>query len=62
MKIFLSFYIFFLFFSNSFAIEKLENVHGISMHGDPNYSADFKHFDYVNFDATKGGSIKLHQI
>ena len=62
MKIFLSFYIFFLFFSNSFAIEKLENVHAISMHGEPKYSADFKHFDYVNFDATKGGSIKLHQI
>ena len=62
MKIFLSFYIFFLFFSNSFAIEKLENVHAISMHGEPKYSADFKHFDYVNFDAPKGGSIKLHQI
>jgi len=62
MKIFLSFYIFFFFFSNSFAIEKLENAHAISMHGIPKYSADFKHFDYVNFDAPKGGSIKLHQI
>ena len=62
MKIFLSFYIFFLFFSNSFAIEKLENAHAISMHGIPKYNADFKHFDYVNFDAPKGGSIKLHQI
>jgi len=62
MKIFLSFYIFFLFFSNSFAIEKLEKSHAISMHGIPKYSADFKHFDYVNFDAPKGGSIKLHQI
>ena len=62
MKIFLSFYIFFLFFPNCFAIEKLENAHAISMHGIPKYSADFKHFDYVNFDAPKGGSIKLHQI
>ena len=62
MKIFLSFYIFFLFFSNSFAIEKLENAHAISMHGIPKYNADFKHFNYVNFDAPKGGSIKLHQI
>jgi microcin C transport system substrate-binding protein len=62
MKIFLSFYIFFLFFSNSLAIEKLENAHAISMHGIPKYSADFKHFDYVNFDAPKGGSIKLHEI
>ena len=62
MKVFLNVYIFFLFFSNSFAIEKLENAHAISMHGIPKYSADFKHFDYVNFDAPKGGSIKLHQI
>ena len=62
MKIFLSFYIFFLFFSNSFAIEKLENAHAISMHGSPKYSKNFKNFDYVNFDAPKGGSIKLHQI
>jgi len=62
MKNFLSFYIFFLFFSNSFAIEKLENAHAISMHEIPKYSADFKHFDYVNFDAPKAGSIKLHQI
>ena len=61
MRIFLSF-IFFLFFSNSFAIEKLENAHAISMHGIPKYNAGFKHFDYVNFDAPKGGSIKLHQI
>jgi len=61
MRIFLSF-IFFLFFSNSFAIEKLENAHAISMHGSPKYSKNFKNFDYVNFDAPKGGSIKLHQI
>ena len=47
MKIFLIVYIYFLFFSNSFAIEKLENAHASSMHGIPKYSADFKHFDYV---------------
>ena len=44
MKIFLSFYIFFLFFSNSFAIEKLENAHAISMHGEVKYKQDFKNF------------------
>ena len=62
MKIFLSFYIFFLFFSNSLAIEKLENAHAISRHGTPKYSKDFKHFDYVNIKAPKGGIIKLHEI
>jgi len=61
MKVFLSF-IFFLFFSNSFAIEKLENAHAISMHGEAKYKQGFKNFDYVNIKAKKGGKIKLHQI
>ncbi len=30
-------------------------VHGISDFGDLKYPADFKHFDYVNPDAPKGG-------
>lgn len=34
-------------------------VHALAMHGDLKYGADFKHFDYVNPDAPKGGSIKL---
>ena len=29
--------------------------HGISAFGDLKYPADFKHFDYVNPDAPKGG-------
>lgn len=33
--------------------------HGLAMHGDLKYAADFKHFDYVNPDAPKGGAIKL---
>ena len=61
MKVFLSF-IFFLFFSNSFAIEKLENAHAISMHGEVKYKQDFKNFDYVNIKAKKNGKLKLHQI
>ena len=61
MRIFLSL-LFLLFFSNTFAIEKLENAHAISMHGSPKYSKDFKNFDYVNINAPKGGVIKLHQI
>ncbi len=33
--------------------------HGIAMHGDLKYPADFKHFDYVNPDAPKGGEVRL---
>ncbi len=36
--------------------------HGIAMHGDLKYGADFKHFDYVNPDAPKGGKIRLGAI
>lgn len=32
--------------------------HGIAMHGDLKYGADFTHFDYVNPQAPKGGEIK----
>ena len=32
-------------------------VHAIAMHGAPKYGPDFTHFDYVNPDAPKGGSI-----
>ncbi len=31
--------------------------HGISMHGSPKYGPDFKHLDYVNPSAPKGGRI-----
>ncbi len=33
--------------------------HAIAMHGEPKYPADFKHFDYVNPLAPKGGDVKL---
>lgn len=36
--------------------------HGIAMHGDLKYPADFSHFDYVNPDAPKGGSLKEASI
>ena len=32
-------------------------VHAIAMHGEPKYPAGFKHFDYANPDAPKGGSV-----
>ncbi len=34
-------------------------VHGLSLYGPPKYPADFKHFEYVNPDAPKGGEIRL---
>jgi len=34
-------------------------AHALAMHGTPKYPADFKHFDYVNPEAPKGGTIKL---
>lgn len=33
--------------------------HGVSVFGDLKYGADFGHFDYVNPDAPKGGTLKL---
>lgn len=36
--------------------------YGISMHGDLKYPKDFKHLDYANPDAPKGGVLKLADI
>ncbi|KZZ58743.1 hypothetical protein A3762_07055 [Oleiphilus sp. HI0125] len=33
--------------------------HGLAMHGDLKYGADFKHYDYVNPDAPKDGTLRL---
>ena len=38
--------------------EEVKPTHAIAMHGTPKYGPDFKHFDYVNPDAPKGGTIK----
>lgn len=37
-------------------------VHGIAMFGEPKYKPDFTHFDYVNPDAPKGGTLHLSAI
>ena len=34
-------------------------THALAMHGAPKYGLDFKHFDYVNPNAPKGGAVKL---
>ncbi len=33
-------------------------VHAIAMHGEPKYGSNFEHFDYVNPNAPKGGSLR----
>ncbi len=37
-------------------------VHGMALHGAPKYAADFKHLDYVNPDAPKGGTFRLSAL
>ncbi|RAU23771.1 hypothetical protein CU669_01365 [Paramagnetospirillum kuznetsovii] len=39
-----------------------ETGHGLAMHGALKYPAGFKHFDYVNPDAPKGGEVRLAEI
>lgn len=40
------------------ASQVVKPLHGIAMHGTLKYGPDFKHFDYVNPDAPKGGIIR----
>ena len=36
---------------------EINKSHAIAMHGNPKYSSDFKHVDYVNPNALKGGKV-----
>lgn len=38
---------------------QIHTVHAVSSHITPNYPADFTHFDYVNPNAPKGGTVRL---
>ena len=38
---------------------KSEPMHGIAMHGNPKYLKGFKHLDYANPKAPKGGNLRL---
>src|SRR5262249_29881449 len=40
------------------AKQALHTSYAVSLYGEPKYPADFKHFDYVNPNAPKGGTIK----
>src|SRR5690554_800608 len=37
-------------------------VHGIAMHGELKYPENFSHFDYVNPDAPKGGTLRMSVV
>ena len=39
--------------------QHINKVSAIAMHGDLKYGADFTHFDYVNPNAPKGGTLRL---
>lgn len=41
------------------ALEKGRPVHALALHGEPQYGPDFTHFEYVNPDAPKGGTLTL---
>ncbi|MEE3662575.1 extracellular solute-binding protein [Brenneria sp. g21c3] len=42
--------------------ETIEHSTSFAILGEPKYGADFRHFDYVNPDAPKGGSITLSAL
>jgi microcin C transport system substrate-binding protein len=42
--------------------QKIFISHALTLSGTPNYSKDFKHFDYANPNALKGGDVKLGAI
>ena len=48
--------------SGAATAEDIKPRHGIAMHGDVKYGPDFKHFDYVNPNAPKGGSVRQASI
>ncbi len=47
---------------SSFSAQAQSAQHGLALHGQPHYAPDFKHFEYVNPDAPKGGDLHLDAI
>jgi microcin C transport system substrate-binding protein len=41
---------------------KITKSHGLTLGDELKYKSDFKHFEYINPDAPKGGAVKLHAI
>ena len=54
--------------SGAFAEEPVSSAepkgpqYAVALHGSPKYPADFKHLDYVNPDAPKGGTLRAGVI
>lgn len=42
-----------------FADQPVQKTHAISMFGDVKYGPDFKHFEYANPNAQKGGTVRM---
>ena len=51
-----------LFSVPALAQETATKSHGMAMHGDLKYGADFTHLDYTNPDAPKGGELHLSAL
>lgn len=45
--------------SGVFADQPVHKTHAISMFGDVKYGPDFKHFEYANPNAPKGGTVRM---
>lgn len=46
----------------SIRAQEATRVHAITIHGEPKYGPDFEHFDYVNPEAPKGGTIRYAAV
>lgn len=55
----LTFIVFSLFALPAAAAENKDFVHALALMGEPAYKPDFKHFNYVNPNAPKGGAARL---
>ena len=42
--------------------QEVAPAHGVAMHGDLKYGPDFEHFDYVNPNAPKGGTVTFSAV
>jgi len=50
-------YFFFILLTATSSIAEIHISHAIAMHGEPKYGKEFKHVDYVNPNAIKGGRV-----
>ena len=57
MNYFIIFFSIFILFFNLSAKAEINVSHAIAMHGTPKYSENFKHLDYTNPKAIKGGKV-----